>query len=345
MVCLLMIRQVTHCNKYNMNKYSIQSLSLGSKQPISKLLVWPNNSLIVVVQDYSTGGSILSILEEPTQNEIFSKPLDQILITSVAIKDDILAFAKNDNSIDFLDLVTLGVVSTLNVNGKISTIRLYGDLVLLSGKRLEIWDWKQNKLMWSLNDYFSGTITEKWSYESLNCSWYYSEYLKQQPFINLPALGVLDSQKDQVLICGNNSAKLVHMSWKNDNRIVKEIHNAPLQVSNLTTSRTGKYLLTSGKIPDGEFLWNLELNKRHLENLFNEHFRSSKISAFHPDEKSLARGFLNGHVLINSLNDGGVLFMEKLHNGEVTGLCYDNIGDTMYTSGLDGEAYKIKFDS
>ncbi len=329
-----------------MKNFSIQNIKSENDVSISFFDISEKYPIMAFGQLELNGSNSLIILNLDTQksNYIVKSSMKSLNTLSFMPQHDLLCYVLNESEINIINYKSLEKISVFKANNKIRQVKFKDNLLMIIGNYLEIWDWQKNEKLWFLKNYVGGEITKNWSYDSFQFTWQYPDYQKNKPYFNRAAQGVFTDRDNEILVCGNNTGKVLRINWKT-NKTLEEILNAPLQVANVFISEKYKFLVVSGIIPDGDFLWTGIPYTRTLIELFNERMGAYKNIIFHPDEKFVIRGSKYGYVLINRLTDGETLFMEKLHDGEITSLGYDRVGNALYTSGMDGKINIISFDT
>jgi len=320
-----------------MKKFSNAVLKLIEDWPIVKIDIDHKNDFLAIGQNSYTGAYRLSIWDCSKHVQIFSQIEKKGHISTLSFIPgyDLLCVITNGKDFNLLDLTAFETLKSFTIENKIRAISFRKNIVILMGTFLEIWDWTTEKKLWPLDKYQSGIITEKWDYNDLNCSWEYIEKSKNQPYFNRPAWALHSSNENEIFLSGNNTANIQRYNWR-ENKTVKIINDAPLQMTGCSNSKNMKYMCVAGVIPDGDFLFDVNSGERMLTELFNERFGASKISCFHPNEKIIARGFHYGHVLLNYLETGETVYKDRLHKGDVNSICFTSNGQLLYSAGADG---------
>ena len=199
-----------------MKKFSHTVLKLIENWPIVKIDIDHKNELLAIGQNSYSGGYRLSIWNCSNHVQIFSRIKEKGQISTIKFIPgyDLLCVITDGENFNLLNHNTFETLRSFKIDNKIRAISFRQNLVNLMGTILEIWDWTTEKKLWSLDEYQSGTLTDEWDYNDLNCSWEYIENSKNQPYFNRPAWALHSNNENEIFLSGNNTSNIQRYNWQ-----------------------------------------------------------------------------------------------------------------------------------
>lgn len=319
-----------------------KKIALKDATAITALDIHEGVQLIAIGQQADTKGKVILSLFNADSLELVSivETYNNNYIPAVAFSRDgkILFYSRDDDMVLLFDTVKLKGMDYFIDNEKNRKIisSTFDDKIIVSGIDLEVWNIDQREKLWDLDNYKAYEICDTFDLSLGNVSWDFKEYPVTIPYIKEPLSACFFNKGQSILYCGDNKPSITRVNMQT---FVEEtfINDGVIQSFNMKVDPSEDFLMVSGQIPNGDFIWDTQKKKRVLVNLYNEKFGHSPSFDFHPSKRILAVGSTVGYLSLVDMDNGNFLLSEKIHQGSISQLKFYQGGSKIISGSIDGQ--------